>query len=200
MKSFLAQGIIALLVCGGAAIGFWVWYGMIEAKSASVAALEQQIQQDADTESRVAAARASLAEISQDEANIRSYFISEVDVASFNDALETQRHAPGATVKVVSVSRGGPGAQSTLLFSLSIDGAFDAVMRTIGMIEYAPFAVTVSGLNLAHADTTGKTSLWHADLSLIVNTVSASSTAGTALATPSFAATTSPLFIATSTP
>lgn len=185
MKSPLTQLILATLLCGAALVGYGIWYSLIQAKSAHVGALEQQIESNADAVTRVAAARASLAEISSDEASIQSYFISDNDVATFSDALEANYHAPGATVKVLSVSKNGSGSTATLTFMVSVDGTFDTVMRTIGIIEYAPYAASLSNISVALGDKSKGG--WHADVTLIVSSVptTASTTPAAASTTPS---------------
>lgn len=185
MKSPVTQLVLSLILLTAVVAAYGVWYSIIQSKSSEVATLEQQIETNADTQTRVAAARASLAEIAQDEASIKSYFISEDDIASFNDQLESQRHAPGATVKVLSESKTGTGAQSALTFIVSVDGSFDAVMRTIGMIEFAPYAINVLGVTLSEGDKTKGG--WHADLTLLVSSI------------PTSTASTSPM-VGTTTP
>lgn len=189
MKSPLIHAGIALLVSIAALIGYRAWYSVIEEKSSSVATIENKIKASAETETRLAAARAALVGIEDDEAKIRGYFVPETEVVSFIERLENQGKAQGVAVAVVSVAKGGTTALPTLTFSISIQGTFDAVMRMVGAIEHAPYALTLSGLSLQLDEKKG----WSADLKLTVHSVSS------APLVPVPAATTTPI-TATTTP
>lgn len=173
MKSSFIHSIIACSVCVAMVIGYEFWYGVTKAKSAAVAHLESQIVAKTETAHRIASARASLAEIAGDEASMQNYFVSETDVVSFITNLEAQGKTQGTVVSVLSVSASDPGRQPTLTVILTITGTFDAVMRTLGAIEYAPYALSVSTLSV---EQDSKNS-WHANLNLLVGSMSASATA-----------------------
>lgn len=164
MRPPLYHALFAVTLCVVAATGYWVWYGTIEEKSTQVAALESQLVANARTESRIAAAKASLAQIAGYESTIQNYFVPEANVPVFNDMLEGIGKAQKAEVKVLSVAKSGPH----LTLSLSITGTFDAVMRTIGVIEYAPYALVISGLSLQGDDK----KVWSANVSILVESVS----------------------------
>lgn len=176
MKSPLIHILLACFVCIATIVGYGFWYAVIGAKSTAVANLESQIVTKTETASRIASARASLAEIAGDEASMQSYFVPETGVVAFINNLEAQGHTQGVTISVLSVSTSGAGAQSTLTFTLTIKGTFDAVMRTIGAIEYAPYDLSISTLSLGWDDKDS----WHADLNLLVGSVPA----GVATSTP----------------
>lgn len=169
MKSPLTQFIIVSLVCITSIIGYGFWYSAVKAKSASVALLENQIVTKKEAEKHAASTQASLIEISGDEASMRGYFISETDIVAFINDLETQGQKQKATVEVVSVSTSATSVQSVLAFTLVVTGTFDAVMRTIGAIEYAPYDLSVSALSI----TKDKGSDWRASLNLLVGLASA---------------------------
>lgn len=169
MKSPLTNLILVCLVLTATAAGYWFWYAAIEAKSAVAADLESQITAKTEAASRIASARASLAEIAGDEASVQNYFVPETGVVTFINDLQTRGQTLGTAVTVLSVSTGGTSAQPTLAFSLTIKGTFDAVMRTVGAIEYSPYNLSVSTFSLGQD---GKDS-WHADLDLSVGSLSA---------------------------
>lgn len=167
MKSPLVHIIFAFSLCVAMLIGYGVWYAVIKDKSAAVASLESQIVTKTDAMSRVASARAALAEIAGDEARMQGYFVPETGVVAFINNLEALGQTQGSTtISVLSVSTSG----ATLTFTLTIKGTFDAVMRTVGAIEYAPYDLSISTLSLIQD---GK-NIWHADLNLLVGSVSAS--------------------------
>lgn len=175
MKSPLLHLVLAGLTCVALLAGYGIWYASVEAKSAAVANLDNQIATKTEIESRIISTRASLAEIAGDEATIQSYFVSETGVVAFIDYLDTQGKTLGTAVNVLSVSTSGTGAQSVFIFSLSITGTFDAVMRTIGAIEYAPYDLTIARLTL-HREAENE---WYADLGLRVGSVPARATPST---------------------
>ncbi|HQT82790.1 MAG: hypothetical protein B7W98_00195 [Parcubacteria group bacterium 20-58-5] len=176
MKSPLFHLIVASVICAVAVIGYGVWYAAIETKSAAVASLESQIATKTEAASRIASARASLAEISGDETTLQGYFVPESGVVSFINTLEELGKAQGAAVSVLSVSTSGTKARPTLTLALTTKGTFDAVMRTVGAIEYAPYDLSFSTLALGQ-DTANN---WHAAVNLVVGSVSV----GTATSTP----------------
>ncbi len=152
-----------------ACVGFSMWYATLSAKSAAVANLQNQIITKTETVHHVAFARAALAEIADDEMTVQSYFVPETGVVAFINELETRGRAQGTVVRVLSVSTRTTGTQPMFEFMLAIDGPFDTVMRTIGGIEYAPYAISISTLSLAQNDENS----WHADLKLAVGSVRA---------------------------
>lgn len=157
--------VVALILYGG-------WYAALSSKSASVASLEREIVTKTETAGRIAAARAALTEIAGNEATVRSYFVSDAGVVPFIDSLEKKGQAQGAVVNVLSVANAPDTAHPSLAIALSIKGPFDAVMRTLGSIEYAPYALTLSSVNL----TLNAKGIWNADLALIVGSAPSAAT------------------------
>ena len=167
MKARLLHLGITLIISIAALIGHGVWYAAVASKSVSVANLESQIVSKTESMSRIASARMALIEVADDENVVRSYFVPETSVVTFIDGLEKEGKSHGATVKVLSVSSERAGSVPTLEFALAISGTFDAVMRTVGSIEYAPYDLSISELSLAHEEKSD----WQANLKLIVGSV-----------------------------
>lgn len=180
MKSSPYHLIVAVTMCVAAIVGYGIWYATISAKSSAVADLQNQIDTKTETVSRIAATRATLADVANDEATVQAYFVPETNVVAFINSLETYGKTLGAKVSVLSVSKGGTAAQPALALSLSANGTFDAVMRTIGAIEFAPYDISISSLSVAQDDTNA----WHADVKLVVSSVLASRMAATTAAIP----------------
>lgn len=172
MRAALIQLLVAVsaLLVAGAAYSFM--YSAVSAKSAEAAQLQNQIRAKTEAAARVSAAKAALAEVAADEAIVRAYFVPESAVVPFIDDLESRGRALKAVVSVTSVAAKPIAGHPALSLSLTIDGSFDSVMRTVGAIEYAPYDVSVSALSLDRVEGAG----WHAGLGLIVG--SASSTPG----------------------
>lgn len=167
MKSPYIKLIIAI-VFGATALGaYGLWYSFIVSKSSAVADLETQINTIIDTASRVAAAKTALSKITGDETTVQSYFVPQTAVVAFINDLEARGHTLGSSVSVASVSTGGTYTHPTLVFELGVSGTFDSVMRTVGAIEYAPYALKVTNLSLKQEDKTG----WNARIKLEVGSI-----------------------------
>lgn len=176
MKSPLSNFIITFTAVAVVLSGYVFWYSTITAKSIAVAFLQSQITATTGTASRAASARAALASISDDEATIRSYFVPETGVVSFIDELEARGRSLGSTVSVLSVSKADTSSQSSLALSLGIKGSFDAVVRTVGAIEYAPYELSILEFSLGQDQKDNKqdvVSSWHANLKLRVGSMPA---------------------------
>lgn len=158
---------IALSVLVAVFVGQWFWYSIVAEKSSAVAALQSQINEKSEAASRVASSRAELAKIADDEIAVKSYFVSENDIVAFIDGLQENGLSQKTIVKVLSVSAGGTNTRPTLSLSVTVTGAFDAVMRTIGSIEYSPYDLSISKLSVMKSDK--KT--WSANLELIVGSI-----------------------------
>jgi len=172
MKSSLAHLLLAGSACALALVGYGFWYAAIANKSAAVAALQENIEAKSETMSRLSAARIALTEISGDEAAVQRYFVSETEAVAFIDSLESLGRSQGATVHVLSVSTVRTSAQPALALSLSATGTFDAVMRTVGAIEYTPYALSITALSVGK---NGAESGWLATLDLRVGSTVARS-------------------------
>lgn len=149
MRPVFVQLTLAFVVCAAATAGYAIWYGVVAAESSAATALQGKIDAQTTAANRMAAARATLAGIAGDDAAVRNYFVSETGIVAFIDGLEALGRATGSTtVDVLSVSTGGTDAHPAFKFALSVKGTFDGVMRTIGAIEYAPYAISVSSLSV----------------------------------------------------
>ncbi len=162
--------VLSLTLLLGVAYGFW--YVAVADKSREVADLQDQITTTVETVSRIAAARASLAQVANDEKKVQGYFVSEGDVVSFIKVIEAQGAAQDTEVSVRSVSAGGTQAHPTLQLTLTLKGAFDAVMRTVGAIEYAPYSISIVSLTIGQ----DAKDAWHADVNLVVDSLATTAT------------------------
>lgn len=160
----LTSLILGLLVAFLAFVAYGAAYGAVSAKSAEVSALQDQINLRTATVNRLTTARATLAELSTDETSVANYFVPQSGIVSFIDNLEATGRALGANVQTQSVSTGGTSVRPTLDLSLTADGTFDAVMRTVGAIEYAPYAISITRLSVGALDKGS----WEAQMELLV--------------------------------
>jgi len=171
MKSPLTHLVFALIMGAALLATYGVWYAAVSAKSASVTALQGQIDTKTETIKRLATTRATFAEMAGDEAVVQGYFVPETGVVSFIDSLESRGDSLGATVNVLSVSTSKTSAQPSLELSLAINGTFDAVMRTVGAIEYAPYALSIMSLSVEQE----AGGVWRANIQISVGSVPAAS-------------------------
>ena len=150
MKAPFFHLVVALPVCVIVLIGYGVWYAAVSAKSAEVVELQRAIDTKTETVNRIAATRATLASIADDETIVRGYFVPETGVVSFIDELEARGEERGTAISVLSVSTSGAGAaRPMLVLALSVKGTFDAVMRTV-----PPKRATASAIRSSSVATT----------------------------------------------
>lgn len=174
MKSHFFHLILAFFVAVAVLVCHGFWYSIVAEKSAKVANLKEQIAVKTETASRIASARAALAEISDDEKTLQEYFVPETGVVAFIGEIESQGRELGSEVSVLSVSTDTIDKQPAFIFSLNIKGTFDSVMRTVGVIEYAPYNLSISKISIIKDDKDS----WNTNLDLVVGSVSvATSTA-----------------------
>jgi len=164
------------------AAGYGFWYHMAVRESSQAASLSQQIETKKETAKRASVVQEALAELESDEGAVENYFVSVNNIVTFLGGLESLGSNIGSKVSVASV--GAPsGAGQTLSAALSISGSFNAVMRTVGAIEYAPYAITISSLTMTQsAGSSG--ALWNAGLIIGVGSNATSTPAVTPKAPP----------------
>lgn len=167
MKSPFFHVIAAIILCIITIVGYGMWYAAIAAKSAAAAALQSTIDTKTETMNRIATTRATLADIANDETVVQNYFVPEAGVVAFINSLEAHGKTLGTAVNVLSVSTAGTKIQPALSLSLVIGGSFNAVMRTVGAIEYAPYDLSISALSVTQDENKN----WRANLKLLVGSV-----------------------------
>ena len=168
MKSPALQFIAAFLLAMGAIAGYSAGYVALSQKSIDVADLQSKITAVSNTINRTTSAHTTIAKVSADEADIKGYFVSEAQIASLVSDFEARGLAQKASVTVTSVSADTQSSRPAYLIGLTVQGTFDAVARTIGAIEYAPYDLSLKSLVFEH-DLKGA---WHASLSLLVGSIS----------------------------
>lgn len=166
MKTSIAGLALGLLLAAGAAGAYAWWYHLVALQSAKAAELSTDIAATREAEDRIVAAKAALAELSIDESVLQDYFVSEGNVVAFLADLQELGRKLGSNVSVLSVSAAS-GAPA-LSVALQISGTFDAVTRTAGAIEHAPYAITVQSLSLSEGETVKRATVWSAGMTLSV--------------------------------
>ncbi len=177
MKSSLIHLAVMTTLLVAVLLGYGYWYSVVSAKSAEVVQLQSQIDSKNATASYIASVRSALAEISNDEAVVQSYFVSESDVVTFINDLQSRGSTKESVVSVSSVSSvpvSKTSAHPALKLSLKVQGTFDAVLRTIGSIEYAPYDISITSLSVNKKDK----KQWTANVNILVGSVAASTQIG----------------------
>ncbi|OGG78046.1 hypothetical protein A3A36_02620 [Candidatus Kaiserbacteria bacterium RIFCSPLOWO2_01_FULL_52_12b] len=170
MKSPLSHFFVALAVCIFSLIGYGVLYNAVTDKSAIAENLQVKISQKTESIDRISSARTALSEIAGDEAAVQSYFIPETGVVAFINDIEERGRSLGTTVTILSVSIGKASTSTPQILTLAVTvkGTFDAVMRTVGAIEYAPYDLSLPSFSVGRDGE----NTWRADFKLAVGSVS----------------------------
>ncbi|MGK2908740.1 MAG: hypothetical protein ACSLE1_02925 [Sphingobium sp.] len=166
----IIQLAIALLVLAGVCGAYAFWYVQVGKESAEAASLAEQIRMRVQDSARAKEAEKALASLASDEASIRGYLIRQEDVVPFLGTLEGMGSRFGSSVEVVSVSSEDGPARGRVLLSLRIAGSFDAVVRTLGAIEYGPYDSAVQNVTLDTSTSEGGGRSWTASATFAIGT------------------------------
>jgi hypothetical protein len=167
MKLSYAPAIVTLFVGIAVFIGYLMWYAAVANESATVAGLQSQIITKTEDANRIASALVALSGISGDENIVQNYFVPETKVVPFINNVEERGKALGTSISVLSVSTNIVNKQPTILFTLSISGTFDSVLRTVGVIEYLPYDLSITDFSVVQGDK----DIWNANLKILVGSV-----------------------------
>lgn len=170
-RSAIIQLSVALVIFACALGAYGVWYASVGKSSVEAASLSEQIRTKSQDSARVAAAKVALESLSEDEAAMRAYLVREQDIVPFLGTLEETGAALGASVEVVSVSAEPVAGRSQLLLSLKIAGSFDAVLRTLGTIEYGPYDSAIKSVTFDTVPSEGER-VWTAAATFTLGTQS----------------------------
>lgn len=164
MSRSLAQLLVALGVLAVVSGLYAAWYYEVQREARKSGELQTQIQ--TTIESAVTAAETSdtLASLAADEAAIEGYRINLADIVTFLERIEGTGRALTSAVEVVSVAD-KPGNDGRMLITVRIIGSFDAVLRTLGAIEYGPYDSKITNLTF---DTPSNGGAWTAVAALSV--------------------------------
>jgi len=125
---------------------YGVWWSEVSSRSAEAAQIRQEIQALGDTGGLNSSIRRALEELSMQEAELYRHFVGDDTIVQYLEEIETTAESLGASVEVVAV--GDAKDASRVSVSLRIIGSFDAVMRTLGAIEYQQYDTTLATLTL----------------------------------------------------
>lgn len=173
-RTALIQLSIALALLASVLGAYGFWYASVGKSSVEAAALSEAIRTKSQDSARVAAAKVALESLSEDEAAMRAYLVREQDIVPFLGTLEQTGTTLGATVEVVSVSTERKNERSQIQLSLKITGSFDAVLRTLGAIEYGPYDSAIQSVTFDTVPSeAGAATSWTAAATFILGTQTA---------------------------
>ncbi|MDB5189145.1 MAG: hypothetical protein JWL82_102 [Parcubacteria group bacterium] len=168
--------LVVLLISGGL---YGLGYYRLAALNEKTKTLANEIGSKTFELARLARAHTALNSLSADEGTLTQYAIGKEEVVPFLGALQAVGKPLGATVEVLSVSDEKSGTHGRISLSLAIAGSFDAVMRTLGAIEYGAYDGVITNLSLDTGTSDAKVATggaWTAAAVFSVGTRSASST------------------------
>lgn len=164
----MSRSLIHLLVAFGvlAAVGgvYAFWYYQVEQETVRSQELAVQIATTIERSVTASETGDTLAALAEDEAVIEGYRIKLDEIVAFLERIEGTGRAIGSSVEVVAVAD-KPGADGRIALTVRILGSFDAVLRTLGAIEYGPYDSRITNLTF---DTPADSSAWTAAASLSV--------------------------------
>lgn len=150
-KPSLTRLITLLLLCVCAGVGYVYAYRVVSKTSERLASLHKEANEKSTDAARIAAVKNALRTLVADESSASNYLVLASDIVPFIERLEQMGSDLGADVSVASVSKEKTGSRERLVLSLKITGNFEAVMRTLGAIEYAPYDITTSQVSVGLA-------------------------------------------------
>ncbi len=170
----LITALLTLLIAGGLYGG---GYYLLNRQEAKAEELGTEIGKKNLELAKAARAHAALASLSADEETLDQYSIRKADVVPFLESIQGVGRPLGSKVDVLSVGDVQDGKHARIALSISITGSFDAVVRTLGAIEYGPYDGVITNLSLDTATNDPKgTPQWTAAAVYSVGIRSASST------------------------
>jgi hypothetical protein len=175
MKSLSKYGhtLFMALLLAGAIFAYTAWYGRISKESALAVSIQNDVQAKQQSAARIQESKSALDRALTDESSIRTYFVPTKDVVTYLEDLQQTGAKLGTKVDVASVSSEPATPHAVLVLALSIEGSFDAVMRTLGAIEYQPYDTQITNLTFDTTDTSSSTRKWSASVSVRVGTIDA---------------------------
>ncbi len=166
-RHVLIRFITALTLLIGISGGYLWWNARLQKITDSTIALTQQISDARIKLSRTESEHAEINRLTNDEATIYSHLVADSSVVSFLSTLEKSGTVFGAQVLIASVSLESNTKRPMLGISVKVTGSFNAVMRAVGVIENAPYYVTVNALTVKNKISSNKKkSYWTATFKL----------------------------------
>ncbi len=153
-------GVFLFVLVGVYVLGFL----KIKDMEREVATLAGEIATKTSEYAHATETRSVLEEVVLQETEIDTHFVPTHSIVAFLESVEGLGTVFGTKVTVVSVS--DPSTNGEIALALSVEGRFDAVMRTLGLLEHSQVASATKTLTL---DTAGD-GAWTAAITGVVLT------------------------------
>ncbi len=127
---------------------FGAEYYLLDTAQAQVTDLQKQVADKKAEIEKASRARSALATLGPNEDIINSYLLNKDDIVTFLENVQSTGKGIGATAQVVSVSDEKVAGHPRISVSLLISGPFDAVMRTVGILENSAYDSTLTSVTL----------------------------------------------------
>ena len=191
MRSSRTSLVLALVIFAAALSAYVGLRSLVTSAGAEVTRINKEVEAKNAAAAHLVSVRDRLEELAGVERAVNACFVPDTAVVAFIDELEARGRAVGAAVQINSVS--GSSADKTghgaLKITLSITGPFDAVVRTLGSIEYAPYDLVLTNLSLLSDPSKGG---WTANASFSVGSIKGGTQDMPVTSVPSESASTTP--------
>ncbi|HYE22886.1 MAG TPA: hypothetical protein VEA92_00325 [Candidatus Paceibacterota bacterium] len=168
-NAVLTQLSIAALFLIASVAAYVFSYLHVEGIGSRIVSAETEAQQKNAELMNIHEAQSALSVLTESEARIKGYFVPATAAVSFLESVGTAGDAFGADVSVVSVNEDTAETGRTMLsLALQVRGSFEAVMRTVGTLEFAPYDITLTNISLDATDAEG--AAWTAAANFTVGT------------------------------
>lgn len=169
MNKHLAPLITVLVLLAVTLALYVAWLYHVSTISESIRSTEAEIVLAKKTSVEGEKARATLIALSKNAEVIQKYFVDKESLVSFLEELGESGRRLGATLEILSVSDAKDGnGFPRINLAIKIEGSFDAVMRTVGVLEQGPYDSKVEQLTIEERKLDQAGAPWTATLTLSV--------------------------------
>jgi len=180
MKRLLLSFGVSLLILVGMSVTYAGLYYLLSQSTDRATLLTQEVGSKTAELVRATNVHEALSSLTRDEDALNQYLIGKEDIVTFLEGIQSVGKPFGASVDVLSVSNDVASGHQRINLSLTVTGTFDAVMRTLGLIEYGPYDSVINNVTLNSAGVDAKkNSLWTAAVTASVGMKSVSSATST---------------------
>ena len=181
-RSLITLGLsVVMLVSAGTA--YSLAYYWLTKSTAELTVLEQKVNAETVQVERIKRAQEGVSGgLTSDEELVQHYFLNKQELVPFLEHLQNTGKILGSTLQVNTITETKVDSRTRIQLAFTVTGSFDAVMRTLGALEFAPYDGVLTGLNLSTSNAGTASSTvhgWSAVGTLSLATPLASSTPST---------------------
>lgn len=152
------------------AVAYGALFAGVKQKNEQISRLVNDIERRAEEERLLVSSKALVAETAPLREKLSNYFVAKDETVSFIGQLETLGRESGVAVAIASVEAAPHDSSEVaenLRLSVTFAGAWQAVVRYLGLLESLPLEARVEQAALSRALTAGA-SEWRGDVTLLV--------------------------------